>query len=379
MLVRNTEVLRIISELPEGKAVGIDRLSSESLLYSDNILSILLSCCFTGMLTHGFLPSSFMDTKIIPLVKNRCADLSDINNYRPVAIANVLSKVFENILLNRCEEYLFTTDNQFGFKSGCSTDLCIYSLRQYIDIFKSKRTTTYVTFLDASKAFDRLNHWTLFDKLLLRGVPKFFIRILCYWYVQQNMCVQWGSSISRKFHVTNGVKQGGILSPKLVNFYMDDLSVRLSEINVGGSIGGKRINHLFYADDVCLLSLSSEGMQNILDICAKYAIEHDLIFNETKTMYMCFSPRGLAPVEAVLKLNGSPINFVKQAKYLGTIIDLHHSDADVKRQMKKLYANVKCYYVNLINVPMILNVCYSNPIVQICTAVSFGILLVKLQ
>ena len=120
-MVRNTEVLIIISELPKGKAVGIDRLSSESLLYSDNILSILLSCCFTGMLTHGFLPSSFMDTKIIPLVKNRCAVLSDINNYRPVAIANVLSKVFENILLNRCEEYLFTTDNQFGFKSGCST------------------------------------------------------------------------------------------------------------------------------------------------------------------------------------------------------------------------------------------------------------------
>ena len=81
-------------------------------------------------------------------------------------------------------------------------------------------------------------------------------------------------------------------------------------------------------------------MHNILDICAKYAIEYDLIFNKTKTMYMCFSPRGLAPVEAVLKLNGSPINFVKQAKYLGTIIDLNHSDADVKRQMKKFYANV---------------------------------------
>ena len=88
------------------------------------------------------------------------------------------------------------------------------------------------------------------------------------------MCVQWGSSISINFHVSNGVKEGGILSPKLFNFYIDDLSVRLSEINVGDSIGGKVINHLLYADDVCLLSLSSEGMQNILDICAKYAIEH---------------------------------------------------------------------------------------------------------
>ena len=44
--------------------------------------------------------TSFMDTKLIPLVNNRCPDLSDISNYRPVAIANVLSKVFENILLN---------------------------------------------------------------------------------------------------------------------------------------------------------------------------------------------------------------------------------------------------------------------------------------
>ena len=93
------------------------------------------------------------------------------------------------------------------------------------------------------------------------------------------MCVQWGSSISRKFHVTNGVKQWGIFSPKLFNFYMDDLSVRLSDINVDGSIGGKRINLLLYADVVCLLSLSSEGMQNIIDICSTFAIEHDLTIN----------------------------------------------------------------------------------------------------
>ena len=77
-------------------------------------------CCVTGMLT------SFMDTKLIPLVNNRCPDLSDISNYRPVAIANVLSKVFENILLNWCEEYLFTTDNQFGFKSGRYKNRSLY-------------------------------------------------------------------------------------------------------------------------------------------------------------------------------------------------------------------------------------------------------------
>ena len=72
------------------------------------------------------------------------------------------------------------------------------------------------------------------------------------------MYVQWRSSFSRNFHVTNGVKQGGILSPKLFNFYMDDLSVRLSEINVGGSIGGKRINHFMQMMCAFLVSHQKE-------------------------------------------------------------------------------------------------------------------------
>ena len=45
--------------------------------------------------------------------------------YRPVAISNSLSKVFELILLDRCEEYLWTSGNQFGFKADHSKNLLI--------------------------------------------------------------------------------------------------------------------------------------------------------------------------------------------------------------------------------------------------------------
>ena len=64
------------------------------------------------MLIHGYVPHSLMKTIIIPLVKNKYGDLSDLNNYRPVAIAATISEVFETILLNRCENYLDTSDNQ---------------------------------------------------------------------------------------------------------------------------------------------------------------------------------------------------------------------------------------------------------------------------
>ena len=102
----------------------MDGLSGESLKFADPILAVLLSICFTCMFKHCYLPSSMLDSVIVPLVKNRNSDLSDKNNYRPIALSSTISKVFENVILYRLEEYLWTTDNQFGFKAGHSTDLC---------------------------------------------------------------------------------------------------------------------------------------------------------------------------------------------------------------------------------------------------------------
>ena len=58
----------------------------------------------------------------------------------------------------KCEEYLCTIANQFGFKRAHGTELCIYTLRGYIELYRKRSTTVFVTFLDARKAFDRLDH-----------------------------------------------------------------------------------------------------------------------------------------------------------------------------------------------------------------------------
>ena len=66
----------------------------------------------------------------------------------------------------------------------------------------------YMCFLDASTAFDRVKHSVLLSKLVRRGVPGYIVRLLCYWYGRQAMCVRWGNSLSDPFHVNNGVRQG---------------------------------------------------------------------------------------------------------------------------------------------------------------------------
>ena len=169
--------------------------------------------------------------------------------------------------------------------------LCIYTLKEFIDYYKQRSTTVFVTFLDASKAFDKIIYWLLFKKIFDKGFPIYVIKILAFWYTHQEMHVRWGIKTTSSFLVSNGVKQGGILSPILVNVYKDQLSIKLNRSGIGGNIGGHLINHLCYADELCLVSLSSAGMEKLLDMCSIYALEHLLTYNGSKSFALCFKPK----------------------------------------------------------------------------------------
>ena len=154
------------------------------------------------------------------------------------------------------------------------------------------------------------------------------------------MHVRWGSTSTSPFRVSNGVKQGGILSPMLFNVYMDQLSIRLNRSGIGGDIGGHLINYLCYADDLCLISLSSAGKQSLLDICNSYAIEHVLTYNSNKSYSLCFKTKHIKFARPCFYLNRLEFPRVDQCKYLGIMICTKNCDIDLKRQMRKFYANI---------------------------------------
>jgi len=198
----------LLQKLPLNKAPGPDCISAEHLLYADESLRFFLSEQFSMCIVHRYIPNSCLNTTIAPICKNKNGNMSDTSNYRPVAVATVVSKLLEHFILSNISSFLGTTDNQFGFKAGHSTDQCTFLLKQTASYFVTHGSSVHAVFLDASKAFDRVLHMKLFEKLIQRKAPMCFVRLLKHWYKEQTMQIKWGKHFSELFHVSNGVRQG---------------------------------------------------------------------------------------------------------------------------------------------------------------------------
>ena len=109
-----------------------------------------MSLLYSSMLIHGFLPDAMMITIIAPIIKNKVGDLSDNNNYRPIALATILSKLFESLILSRVSTFLSTCVNQFGFKKHHSTEMLIFLLKELFRNYIANGSSMYVTMLDAN-------------------------------------------------------------------------------------------------------------------------------------------------------------------------------------------------------------------------------------
>ena len=277
-IVSGTEIERCIAKLKNGKSNGMDNVSSEHLKYSSPRLASMLALCFTKMFSHGYLPTHMLSVQLVPIIKSKSGLICSKDNYRPIAIASVLSKVLEMIILERIELFVYTHENQFGFKKQHGTDTCIYVMKEIINRYQRLGSSVYLCFLDASKAFDRINHDTLFKKLVNRNVPAYIVRLLVFWYSHQQMFVKWGNVTSSVFTVSNGVRQGGVLSPYLFNVYMDGLSTTLNTCQSGCYSGVSKVNHLMYADDLVLLSPCTVGLSRLLKCCDDYAVSHDIVY-----------------------------------------------------------------------------------------------------
>ena len=107
MIVNVKEIQYIIHAMLLGKAPGYDTVSNEHFKYANEKLHVLMSLLYSSMLIHSFPPDAMMITIIAPIIKSKAGDLSDNNNYRPIALATIASKLFESLILSRVSTYFY--------------------------------------------------------------------------------------------------------------------------------------------------------------------------------------------------------------------------------------------------------------------------------
>ena len=197
--------------------------TSDALLHAPDILFEMLASIFRSWLLHGNVTRTLLACAFMPLLKSSLKDPGDVNSYRAIAGSSLLLKLFDKVILLVWGGLLSTDTLQFGYKTGTSTTECSWLVSEVASYFLRKGNHPIITLLDCTKAFDKCRFDVLFRKLIDRGLPGVVIRTLIYVYEEQYAWVRWGNSRSAQFGITNGTRQGSVLSPALFAVYMDEL------------------------------------------------------------------------------------------------------------------------------------------------------------
>ena len=336
-------VKKAACNLKPGKSDVTESFTSDAILNAPDNLFNLLALVFRSWLVHGTVTLSLLACAFLPLYKGGLKDPASLDSYRAIAGSSLVLKLFDNVVLLLWGDHLGSDSLQFGFKAGTSTTQCSWMVSEVASYFLRRGTPCIISLLDCSKAFDMCEFSTLFSKLRAKELPSIVIRTLVYVYEQQTAWVKWGGAKSACFGVSNGTRQGSVLSPTFFAIYIDELLQRLRKLGVGCHIGDRFLGAAGFADDIILLAPSRGAMELMLETCELFAAENNLKFStdpnpvksKTKCIYMC-GKLGNVEYPAPLQLYGVDLPWVTSAVHLGH--ELHQTgtmehDARVKRAM----------------------------------------------
>jgi len=312
----SSNVCEVIKSLPN-KSSNLVSVPMFIYKYYVDLFSPAISLLFNRSISDGIFPDCLKIARVIPV--HKAGDKKSINNYRPISILPILSKIFEKLMFLRLNdfisEYNLISSHQFGFRKSASTSDAISEFLDSVYDSLSARKFLVSIFLDFSKAFDTVNHSVLLRKLShlgIRGVASaWFKSFLCNRL--QYVCIS--SHKSRLSDVRIGVPQGSILGPVLFLLYIDDMCN-----------SSRMLKYVHFADDTTAFHSGSNLKMVVDEVNADLRDLKDwlccnrLSLNIAKTSFMLFTDNRVEAVP-VIQISDISVNQVSQARFLGVIVD----------------------------------------------------------
>ena len=315
--VNDTFILNSIKQLKNGKAPGPDKIPTKLIKDAGEGICKPLAMIFNSSFRHGIFPDIWKLARVTPIFKS--GSRSDANNYRPISVICVFSRILERIVHDQMYDYLrsrgILTTSQSAFQRLCSTTTSLIDSTEFWYENIDHKQVNLAIFLDLKKAFDTVDHKILLEKLEAYGIRE----LAGNWFRSYLEDRQLNCYESRAKTITCGIPQGSSLGPLLFIVYLNDFEKCLKACKAG-----------MYADDtqVSLASLIVDELvrkaQDELGNISEWMRLNKLSANPQKTEYMFIGhPNRTNKIteQEILKLNGSEIKRVKKTKSLGVIID----------------------------------------------------------
>ena len=329
----NMAELRIaMTKLKKGKSPGIDKIPNEMLLKLSERGTETLLRLYNLSWDTKTCPNEWKQAEIIAITKPG-KDPSITTSYRPISLLSCISKLMERIVQTRLQDFLERNSKlhpaQAGFRKGRSTNEQIVRLTQTIVDGIQNQQRSITTYVDFTKAYDKVWRSNLWGKMGELGIPTCVVRWTKALLSDRYAHVRYNEKRSNKMLFKNGLPQGSVLAPILWLIYINDLGDALptnTQIGISDSL---------FADDVAITATAKTAvqcerlMQIALNALEKWAddnkVEISICDSEKSKTVCCLYTKDPSENKGKLTpnlyLKGIKVHHTTTPKFLGVYID----------------------------------------------------------
>ncbi|KAL0153141.1 hypothetical protein M9458_051562, partial [Cirrhinus mrigala] len=317
------DVCKVFRKQKIRKAKGTDSVSPACLKAFNRSLELCI------------VPSCFKCPTIIPVPKK--SKITQLNDYRPVALTSVVMKSFERLVLAYLKDITgpLLDPLQFAYRANRSVDdaanMGLHYMLQHLD---KPGTFARILFVDFSSAFNTMIPDILQNKLSQLSVPTSICQWITSFLTHTQQLVRLGKLTSGTHTISTGASQFCVLSPLLFSFYTNDCTSKDPSVKL-----------LKFADDTTVIGLIQDGDKSAyrqeVEQLSLWCSHNNLELNTLKTVEMTVDFRRNTPALRPLTIMNSTVAAVDSFKFLEINFsqDLKwdiHTDSIVKKAQQRL-------------------------------------------